>query len=274
MNFTKIKGEDKPQNIVRLPRLGKIRLGVKKKSLKTGNEYPTETDYFVCPDEVKKVYGERPKVIDIMIPVEKEEMFLKQYYACYGSDQNIKCIGDGEKAERREGEKEIIECPSPSNCDYGKKKKCSARMDLMVVLPEVNVGGVYQISTGSINSSIDVRSGLMMARSIYGRVSWLPMVLKREEKKIKNPNTGRMDTHYPVKLNMIGTMGEVKAIKAQMQSPSAEMMVEEPTIEGGEPDTPVVVVDDRSLSEREGKTRAAQAILADVSTEEDEDSPF
>ena len=32
----------------RLPRLGKIRLGVKKKNQK-GIEYPASTDYFVCP---------------------------------------------------------------------------------------------------------------------------------------------------------------------------------------------------------------------------------
>ena len=47
--------------ITRMPRLGKIRLGVKKTSDKTGAEYPSAVDYFVCPDEVKSVYGEQPK---------------------------------------------------------------------------------------------------------------------------------------------------------------------------------------------------------------------
>ena len=46
--------------IVRLPRLGKIRLGIKEEGA-DGKLYPTPTDYFVCPDEVKKVFGEKPK---------------------------------------------------------------------------------------------------------------------------------------------------------------------------------------------------------------------
>jgi len=51
---------------LRLPRRGKIRLGEKKKSEKTGKTYPISLDYFVVPDEVKKVYGEKPRKLDIM----------------------------------------------------------------------------------------------------------------------------------------------------------------------------------------------------------------
>jgi len=49
--FTRIKGLS---SIRRLPRLGKIRLGIKKVTAK-GKEYPSETDYFVCPAEVCRV---------------------------------------------------------------------------------------------------------------------------------------------------------------------------------------------------------------------------
>ena len=37
-----------------LPRLGKIRLG-KKAQTRTGKEYPVQTSYFVCPQEVVDV---------------------------------------------------------------------------------------------------------------------------------------------------------------------------------------------------------------------------
>jgi hypothetical protein len=56
-NFTRIKDLSDKR---RLPRLGKIRLGIKCKSVSTGNEYPKEVEYFVCPPEVQKVYGEKP----------------------------------------------------------------------------------------------------------------------------------------------------------------------------------------------------------------------
>ena len=60
-------------DIRRLPRLGKIRLGIKETSSKTGNEYPKSVDYFVCPLEVQAVYGEKPRMLDIVFPAEDIE---------------------------------------------------------------------------------------------------------------------------------------------------------------------------------------------------------
>jgi len=50
----------------RLPRLGKIKMGIKVKTT-LGVEYPQKTDYFVVPPEVADVYGDRPKALDIII---------------------------------------------------------------------------------------------------------------------------------------------------------------------------------------------------------------
>jgi len=58
--------------VVRLPRLGKIRLGIRKKNA-DGIPYPSPTDYFVCPDEVRKVFGERPRELRIMFPIGNNE---------------------------------------------------------------------------------------------------------------------------------------------------------------------------------------------------------
>src|SRR6185436_1361870 len=151
MQFTRIKGENKPQNIIRLPRLGKIRLGIKKTTA-AGKEYPAEVDYFVVPNEIKAKFGDKPKTLPVMIAVEDEEKSLRQYYACYGSNQKIKCQGDGELAARRDDKGKISEiaCPSPENCDFAKQFKCHARIDIMLVLPDVNMGGCYQLSSGSV----------------------------------------------------------------------------------------------------------------------------
>jgi len=214
MKFTRIKGEDKPQNIIRLPRLGKLRLGIKK-TASSGKEYPAEVDYFVVPPEVQKLFGEKPKVLPVMLPVENDELFLRQYYAVYGSNQRLKCQGDGETAERRDdkGKVQQIACPSPESCEFAKQFKCSARIDVMVVLPDVNCGGVYQLSSGSVSTSIDIRSGLEMARHLFGRISWVPMMLKREEKKIPDPGTGKMMTHWPVSLYPQANVAEVNQIR-------------------------------------------------------------
>jgi len=236
MKFTRIKGEDKPQNIIRLPRLGKIRLGVKKMT-QAGKEYPAEVDYFVVPDEIKRKFGEMPKTLPVMIAVEDEEKSLRQYYACYGSSQRIKCQGDGEIAERRDEKGKIFQvtCPSPPDCDFAKLHKCHARIDIMLVLPDINMGGCYQLSSGSVNTDIDLRSGLEMARYLFGRVSWVPMMITREERKIPDPETGKMQTHWPVRLYPTATVSEVNQIRTDTKriiERQERFALPEPIIEG------------------------------------------
>ena len=68
--------------IVRLPRLGKIHLGVKKKN-NEGVSYPIPTDYFVCPEEVRKVFGEKPKELRVMFPTEDATQWASQYLRRY-----------------------------------------------------------------------------------------------------------------------------------------------------------------------------------------------
>ena len=83
----------------RLPRLGKIRLGIKKKN-KNGVEYPAATPYFVCPPGVQEVHGEKPKSLDVIIPVEDEEIWANQYYRQYSKSRGLICKGDGETCRR------------------------------------------------------------------------------------------------------------------------------------------------------------------------------
>jgi len=247
MRFNRIKGKDKPQNIIRLPRLGRIRLGIKKVSERTGNPFPVETDYLVCPDEVRKIHGERPRSLPVMLPVEDEALFLNQSYRCYKSNHRMRCHGNGETAERitEDGKwKEDIKCPSPPDCEYGQKHKCKSMMDLMVVLPAVNMGGVYQVSTGSINADIDIRSGIEMAKSLFGRISWTPMKLSREEMMIPDPETGKMQKHWPCRLHPVATMDQVNKIREDTKriiEIQGNYVLAEPEIEATEPNTTIQI---------------------------------
>lgn len=111
----------------RLPRLGKIRLGIKQRS-RSGQEHPVELGYFVSPPEVQKVYGEQPKELLIMFPVEDVTQIFPQAYKWYGANAGLKCKGDGETAIRRwadveeplrqeiggqHDENELVEIPCP-----------------------------------------------------------------------------------------------------------------------------------------------------------------
>lgn len=278
--FSRIKNNEL-RSMVRLPRLGKIRLGIKVKKAGTNTEYPKETDYFVVPPEVQAKYGEKPKELPVMLPTNDEEQILRQYYAVYGGNHALLCQGDGEQAERKEFTKAggdlvpsgttMLPCPGPETCAFslekGKNGKpgCKARTDFMVVLPEVSTGGVYQLSTGSVNSDVDIRSGLRMAQSVVGRIAWIPMVIRREERLIPDPDTGKMMTHWTVTLEHRVKLDEVALFKKDNDRVfllAQQTQVAEPVVEGPESDTPVeIVADDPAAS----GTTAAAAVDADYS---------
>jgi hypothetical protein len=135
--FTTIKGVSERR---RLPRLGKIRLGVKVLA-KNGQGYPAEVDYFVVPPEVQQVYGPKPKMLDVMFPVQDRGVIFPQALKWYGAGRGLKCIGDGERAMRlneQTGAMESMDCP----CPLYEQRQCQRRAHLMVILPKINMGGI------------------------------------------------------------------------------------------------------------------------------------
>jgi hypothetical protein len=206
----------------RLPRLGKIRLGVKKIS-KSNKEYPSATDYFVCPDEVQAVYGKEPKALDVIIPVEDEEIWCNQYYRQYSSSRGLVCKGDGVTCRRMIDTKtgaiagretltidwrEGLECLGKDCPDY-KKKSCQEVMNLQFLLPKVEGLGIWQIDTGSIHSIMNINNCAELIRASVGRVSWIPLVLSLEPVEVINPDDGKKKTVHCMMLRYGGSMAEL-----------------------------------------------------------------
>ncbi len=203
--FVQIRGLS---NKRRLPRLGKIRLGVKVRNPTTGNEHPAETSYFVVPPEVAKIYGEQPTALDIMFPVNDPGRVFPQALKWYGSGRGLKCIGNGETAMRMNDETremEQRECP----CEH-LHNDCAPRACLQIMLPKINMGGVYQIDSGSSNSMVDLNSYFDYLTALIGRFAMVPLTLRREPKQIQGP-TG-LKTHYPLKLELTATQEEAEQL--------------------------------------------------------------
>jgi hypothetical protein len=172
----------------RLTRLGKIRLGIKKESPKTHNTYPEATDYLVCPEEVKAVYGDKPTELKIVFPTEDSpQQWLKRYSLTRG----LVCRGDGEKAiaqvdiktgeiASRDSEHTTLkEVPCDrEKCPAYQAKQCRPVMTLQFLMPDVpGALGVYQIDTSSFNSIVNINSSLELIKAC-GRVSMIPLILK------------------------------------------------------------------------------------------------
>lgn len=197
---TKIKGLSERRRLI--PK-GKIRLGIKMKNAK-GTEYPKETEYFACHEvpEVEKIYGEKPTELVIMFPSDNEDIIFPQAYECYGRNSGLKCIGDGETATRFDENREYteIECKTPNECKFGKENSCSIKGHLKFFIPKVGPG-LYQIDVGSINSIIDINSGLDWARMITGsNFAMKPFILRRVPKA--SHKNGKKQTHYTLQLEL------------------------------------------------------------------------
>jgi hypothetical protein len=204
--YTAIKRGKRGEEMgTRIPRMGKIRLGVKAETAK-GVEYPKEVDYFVCPPEVVAVYGEEPKELDVYLPHEDPDYFFPHAYKRYQGSR-LTCKGDGETASRintETGEQYAVEC----TCSELDEKKCSARGSLFVILPDVILSQAYQIDTGSFANIKEILSSAMIIRALASRVSWIPLKLKRVPTPVQTPD-GKVVKKALLKLVLEGNQAEI-----------------------------------------------------------------
>ena len=239
--ITRIKGLSEKR---RLPRLGKIRLGIKKKSSKTGAEYPAEVPYFVVPDEVQKVYGDKPTEIDVMFPLDDIDAVFPVSYKYYGSGKGLKCNGDGEIAYcADEKTKEVIEKKCP--CNLLEEGKCKQSGTLSVILQKINVGGVYQITTSSFNSIVDLASGIDYVKALIGRVAMVPLKLRRVETETHHEE--KKQTHYTLQVVMdanIDAINQLRGDTIRVLEHTSRIALPEPINENPELDPVDIIVDE------------------------------
>jgi len=195
-------------DLVRIPRLGKIHLGIKVKAKGKDVEYPKATDYFVAPDEVKSIYGEKPTELQIMFPVEEPELFAQQWLRAYSLTQGLVCIGTGLEArskvdvatgaiadhETKQWEWRELNC-DPQECQKYQTKRCRRVMNLQFLLPEVPGLGVYQIDTSSFYSIVNINSMIKMLKGMLGRCSLVPLTLTLGPIEVSPPGLTKKTVH-------------------------------------------------------------------------------
>lgn len=236
MKFTRIKSNFSQNR--RIPRLGKIRLGLKvQKRRQDGStvEYPTETNFFVVPPEVESVYGPKPTSLDIMLPSDNEEAVFPQSLAWFGRSKGLRCKGDGETAERlneQNGQWEPRQCP----CEHYRTKEnprgeCTEQGILMFILPKVSMGGTFQLRTGSYHSVVDINSGLDYVRALIGRISMVPLKLQRVARETHAD--GKKQVHYTLSLTLDATVDGVNQLRGDTSRilSHAQLQIEGPAEE-------------------------------------------
>ena len=185
------------------PRIGKIRLGEKKVSPKSGKEYPAALDRFNFVDVpwVAEHYKEPCRELNIVLPNNDRDYFFPQRLAAYRTGGLFCSCDDGETASRSrleagkdaQGEKYLKElkldktveigtrydfpCPY-KDCGYYIKGDCKRNGRFLFMLPSVQQVGVYEIATSSWNSIANLNDYLEFLMTTIGRVSGIPLTLK------------------------------------------------------------------------------------------------
>jgi len=289
----------------RLPRIGKIHLGIKKeKKNKQGQvitTYPSAVDYFVYPapdapggellEQLIETFGEQPKELRIIFPLEDEETIASQYYRCYTRTRGLVCRGDGEicmrlvdkvtgdlpskdskNTEMREMACQGRECP-----DY-QSGNCREIMNLQFILPEISGLGIWQIDTSSVNSITNINNCLKLVRSIYGRVSIVPLLLTLEKMEVIPPG-GTKKNVFVLNIRSNDNMIEA-AIKAR--KPPLELIAGPPDMAQVEADTELLYGDikqwpadekDRMLTKEEAAERMTPEEIEGAKEEEEKLEP-
>lgn len=209
-------------NRQRVPRLDKIRIGIKEE----GKNYPKGVDHFVCPEEVRAVYGEKPKRLKIAFHSNDMEEIFPQYYKRYGSGTGLVCKGDGELAMTLvPGKKQMQEVKCMGReCEFYKDKKCKQIGNLLFMIRGVKRFGVYQLDTGSYNTILNVNGGLDFVKGITnGTLKFVPLILEVIPQEV-NPE-GKKKTVYVLRIE-----ADVEELMLSMESkkPGEILILEAP----------------------------------------------
>jgi hypothetical protein len=228
----------------RLPRLGKVRLGIKDRNAR-GAEFPRAVDYFVCPPEVEEVFGTKPRELEIVFPVDDVSRIAPVSWKKYSQTRGKTCTSDGETAHRiidtdrllqlttnlrRAPEQadfdkaiadaqtknfELMDIPCPAKeCVFAQDLSCKPVMNLMFLMPKVKGLGVWQLDTGSINSILNVRGTIKLIRDLTGgRLAGIPLFLAVEP--MEAYPDGRKKTIFVIKLDFPAKLEDALRIAAK-----------------------------------------------------------
>lgn len=261
-----------------LPRLGKIRTGIKKMSQK-GSEYPEEVPYFVlnATEEIRdkmgnvtgtrenehiqaliNLYGEQPHEMQIMFPVDDLTLVADPWMKWWAGDvkkrkATLQCKGDGEYAfykgkEQVSGLDGVIpphklaegynRICNRDMCPQAQSGKCKPNMNLMFVVPEYSMYGVFQIDTTSaqamtaILSSIDVARNALRLEGINS-ITGVPLRLFRDRTPNKYNNVNYImklevnQTHLKTQKNLM-LEGRPSQLAIGMENYAVESFLDEP----------------------------------------------
>jgi hypothetical protein len=191
------------QSISRLPLIGNIRIGEKRKSQSSGNEYPVSLDYFKATGDYAskfyEVYPEKPTKIQIVFI--SDEDFQSCYEEWDGRDKEGRRsgYGDGETYWLWDGKEYKATTSTEEVKEYSQKHgvKWKPILTLHFIIPAIKgVFGCWKFTTsGDKSSMIAIREMYDEIKAQAGTVVNVPFDLT--VKKVKSNKPGEKSV-FPV----------------------------------------------------------------------------
>jgi Recombination directionality factor-like len=213
---------------VRLQRGGRVRLGNKGVSQKSGKEYPRELDHFNLEDApaLQEFYGPgEVRRIPAFFPVDDARTILDLAYMAYGAS-GWKCRGNGVEALRRDTDT-MIECLG-EDCPGVKKGECKRQGRLTFLCYEVPGLRVYDFVTSSWRTIENALAFIQMLQGLWGHIDRIPFVMLREPYQTSyTDESGKQhaQTHHCVSFDVEASFLDVKRLGAggNFELPEAPM---------------------------------------------------
>lgn len=236
-----IKGHS---DIRRIPRIGKIHLGMRQTSDESSTSYPVACDHFVVKQDESTspeaasafhaVYGACPKEITIAFASDDPEDFFPQYLSSYKDEQGqyaLFCKGDGQRAKRSDGQGRYVDIDCLyHDCAFYQAKKCKELGRLQFFLPEVPGIAVWQLDSTSYHSAVNLNSAIDMVRALTGgRMKMIPLKLRLVPKVVSPEGLTKIVYVLDLHLNdvrLVDFLAHVPEL-CVAQSPSVEPISQE-----------------------------------------------
>lgn len=208
----------------RLSRLGKVRLGVMVQGA-SGKAHPKATDYFVVDEVIQDVYGERPKELPILFPVDDPQVIFPQELKMYRT-AGLWCAGDAQKARRWNDKGDLMEIACP--CAFLDEGKCSPVATLNFLLPDVPGVGVWQLTTSNKRSIVALNSSLESFSRTFGGLAGIPFTLKLEPESLQRFDEAKKgmvkQTLHVLRLDSAFTLRQLVEWRQKIGQPVAALM--------------------------------------------------
>lgn len=148
-------------------------------------EFTTSLPYFIVPDDIKGITGEKPERLKIIPAFRSISRTIPNSYARYAQNGAIFCTGDGETAKRYDPatktRSKTVSCSE--NCQDRKSGACKISGTFYFYLPDVDMFSGYKLITRSENSIRNIISTLRKLSDKDGNISRIVYELAISEKK-------------------------------------------------------------------------------------------